>query len=140
MTYYNGMVAQRTRVVDDGPILPLGPLVAEFTATFGIGWGPVTARKHRDDFARFLAWLEATGIEPTAAALSFTTLAGYVDALRHRPRVRGVWRGRPDAVARSFAAGPAETLSANSVNAYVRPIRSLVIWALDEGYLASNPF
>jgi integrase len=140
MTYYNGMVAQRTRLVDDGPSLPLGPLVDEFTATFGIGWGPVTRRKHRDDFARFLAWLEAAGIEPTTKALSFTTLAAYVDALRHRPRVRGVWRGRSDAVARSSAAGPAETLSANSVNAYVRPIRSLVIWALDEGYLASNPF
>ena len=26
------------------------------------------------------------------------------------------------------------------MNAYVRPLRSLVIWALDEGYLASNPF
>jgi len=35
---------------------------------------------------------------------------------------------------------PVETLSANSVNAYVRPLRSLVIWAIDEGYLASNPF
>jgi integrase len=32
------------------------------------------------------------------------------------------------------------TLSANSVNAYVRPIRSLAIWLVDEGLLAANPF
>lgn len=134
------MVAQRARWTDEVPALPLRPLIAEFTATFGIGWGPVTRRKHRDDFARFLAWLEAEGIEPTTEALAFTTLAGYVDALRHRPRVRGVWRGSGGALARSLAANSAETLSANSVNAYVRPIRSLVIWALDEGYLTANPF
>ena len=134
------MVVQRARGVEEAAALPLRPLVAEFTATFGVGWGPVTRRKHRDDFERFLAWLEASGIEPTTEALSFTTLATYVDDLRHRPRVRGVWRGSPDARARSLAAGPAETLSANSVNAYVRPLRSLVIWALDEGYVASNPF
>jgi integrase len=30
--------------------------------------------------------------------------------------------------------------SANSVNAYVRPIRSLAIWLVDEGILALNPF
>ena len=140
LTYYSVMVVQRTRGVQDTQPLPLRPLIAEFTATFGVGWGPVTRRKHRDDFARFLAWLEATGVEPTTEALSFATLATYVDDLRHRPRVRGVWRGSPDARTRSLAAGPAETLSANSVNAYVRPLRSLVIWALDEGYVASNPF
>ena len=134
------MVAQRARWSEEPPALPLRPIIDEFTATFGIGWGPVTVRKHRDDFARFLAWLEDAGIEPTTGALSFTTLAAYVDVLRHRPRVRGVWRGSPDALGRSLAAGSAETLSANSVNAYVRPIRSLVIWALDEGYLAANPF
>ena len=99
------MVVQRARGVEDAAALPLRPLIAEFTATFGVGWGPVTRRKHRDDFARFLAWLEATGVEPTTEALSFTTLAAYVDDLRHRPRVRGVWRGSPDALARSLAAG-----------------------------------
>jgi integrase/recombinase XerD len=51
-----------------------------------------------------------------------------------------VWRGTPDALGRSLAAGPVQTLSANSVNAYVRPIRSLAIWLVDEGLLAVNPF
>jgi len=134
------MVAQRARLFDKAPIFPLRPMIAEFTATFGVGWGSVTRRKHRDDFERFLAWLETSHIEPTTDALSFTILAAYVDDLRRRPKVRGVWRGSPDAFAHSLAAGPAETLSANSVNAYVRPLRSLVIWALDEGYLVTNPF
>ena len=134
------MVMRRASGVQDADTRPLVPLIAEFTATFGVGWGPVTRRKHRDDFARFLAWLETSGIEPTTEALGFTTLAAYVDALRHRPKVRGVWRGSPDARARSLAAGATETLSANSVNAYVRPLRSLVIWALDEGYLVTDPF
>jgi hypothetical protein len=30
--------------------------------------------------------------------------------------------------------------AANSVNAYVRPLRSLVIWLIDEGLLTSDPF
>jgi integrase/recombinase XerD len=54
--------------------------------------------------------------------------------------VTGVWRGAPDALGRSLASGASQTLSANSVNAYVRPIRSLVIWLVDEGLLATNPF
>ncbi len=29
---------------------------------------------------------------------------------------------------------------ANSVNAYVRPVRSLAIWLVDEGLLGVNPF
>ncbi len=116
------------------------PLVAEFSATFGVAWSPVTRRKHRDDFARFLAWLVHSRIEPTTDALGFLTLAAYVEDLRARPKVSGVWRGGTDALARSLAAGATGTLSANSVNAYVRPIRSLVIWLVDEGILASNPF
>ena len=120
--------------------LPLVPLVAEFSATFGVAWSPVTRRKHRDDFARFLAWLVHSRIEPTTDALGFLTLAAYVEDLRARPKVSGVWRGGTDALARSLAAGATGTLSANSVNAYVRPIRSLVIWLVDEGILASNPF
>jgi len=31
-------------------------------------------------------------------------------------------------------------VSANSVNAYVRPLRSLAIWLVDEGLLGMNPF
>ena len=52
MTYYNVMVMQRARGVQETEPLSLRPLIAEYTATFGIGWGPVTRRKHRDDFAR----------------------------------------------------------------------------------------
>ena len=105
-----------------------------------MAWGAVTRRKHRDDFERFLAWLEAAGIEATTAALEFLTLATYVADLRRRPKVSGVWRGAPDALARSLASGASQTLSANSVNAYVRPIRSFVMWLVDEGLLATNPF
>jgi len=60
--------------------------------------------------------------------------------MRGRPRIHGVWRGSPDAARRSQAAGQAETLSANTVNSYVRPLRSLAIWLVDEGLLASDPF
>ena len=59
---------------------------------------------------------------------------------RTRPKVSRVWRGAPNALARSLEVGPVQTLSANSVNAYVRPIRSLAIWLVDEGLLAANPF
>jgi integrase len=140
LTYYNGMTARRAAALRNSGPRPLRPLIAEFSATFGVAWGPVTQRKHRDDFARFLAWLERSQIEATTHALEFLTLAAYVEDLRRRPKVAGVWRGSPDALTRSLAAGSAETLSANSVNAYVRPIRSLVIWLVDEGILASNPF
>jgi integrase len=120
--------------------LPLGPLVAEYSATFGSTWRAVTRRKHADDYARFLAWLEAKGLPSTTSSLDFPTLVGYVSELRARPKVRGVWRGGPDALGRSLRAGPAQTLSANSVNAYVRPLRSLAIWLVDEGLLGVNPF
>lgn len=134
------MTSHRANPTHDGPTLPLRPLIAEFRATYGVGWGPVTRRKHRDDFARFLAWTERSGIEATTGALEFLTLAAYVEDLRRRPKVTGVWRGSPNPLARSLAAGSVETLSANSVNAYVRPIRSFVIWLVDEGVLSSNPF
>ena len=122
------------------PDQPLAPLIAEYTATFGSTWRPVTRRKHRDDFARFLSWLESHDRALTTASLDFSTLVAYVEDLRIRPKVGRVWRGSPDARARSLRAGPTETLSANSVNAYVRPLRSLAIWLVDEGLLAVNPF
>jgi integrase/recombinase XerD len=100
----------------------------------------VTRRKHRDDFSRFTDWLETHGLPVTTASLDFLTLADFVADLRARPKVSGVWRGAPNALARSLAAGPIQTLSANSVNAYVRPLRSLAIWLVDEGLLAINPF
>jgi integrase/recombinase XerD len=122
------------------PAIPLRPLIAEYTATFGSAWAPVTRRKHADDFDRFTDWLQAEGLPVTTEALEFLTLADYVADLRVRPKVGGVWRGAPDALARSLVNGPISTLSANSVNAYMRPIRSLAIWLVDEGLLGVNPF
>ena len=129
----------------DGSVAPLpdralGPLIAEYTATFGSTWRPVTRRKHRDDFARFIDWLEARDHPVTTASLDFATLVSYVEDLRTRPKVSGVWRGGPDALGRSLRTWPIQTLSANSVNAYVRPLRSLAIWLVDEGMLPINPF
>jgi integrase/recombinase XerD len=100
----------------------------------------VTRRKHRDDFARFTDWLETRELPVTTDSLDFLTLVDFVSDLRSRPKVSGVWRGDPNALARSLAADPVQTLSANSVNAYVRPLRSLAIWLVDEGLLAVNPF
>ena len=59
---------------EDLPALPLRPLIAEYTATFGSTWRPVTRRKHADDFARLIAWLEANGLPVTTASLDFMTL------------------------------------------------------------------
>ncbi|MGD0409910.1 MAG: tyrosine-type recombinase/integrase [Candidatus Limnocylindrales bacterium] len=122
------------------PSLHLCPLIAEYTATFGSAWAPVTQRKHHDDFARLIDWLEARGLPVTTASLDFLTLVDFVTDLRSRPKVSGVWRGAPNALGRSLAAGPVQTLSANSVNAYMRPVRSLAIWLVDEGLLSVNPF
>src|SRR5664279_979070 len=125
---------------NDVPPLPLAPLIAEYTATFGSTWRPVTRRKHADDFARLIAWLEANGQPVTTASLDFMILVDYVGYLRVRPKVSGVWRGAPDALGRSLRHASVQTLSANSINAYVRPLRSLVIWLVDEGLLACDPF
>ena len=125
---------------DSLPALPLAPLIVEYTATFGSTWAKVTRRKHADDFARLLDWLEANKLPVTTESLDFMTLVDYVTDLRSRPKVCGAWRGSPNALARSLHAGPVQTLSANSINAYVRPLRSLAIWLVDEGLLALNPF
>ncbi|MBA3688182.1 MAG: tyrosine-type recombinase/integrase [Chloroflexi bacterium] len=139
-TAFDGWGARRDDPLPAAPSRPLRPLIAEFTATFGSMWRPVTQRKHADDFARFIAWLETNQLPVTTAALAFPTLLAYVDDLRVRPKVTGVWRGAPDALTRAPARGSASTLSVNTVNAYVRPIRSLAIWLADEGILAVNPF
>ncbi len=118
----------------------LAPLIAEYTAIYGPSWKPATKRKHRDDFRRLLDWLAATGRESTTSSLDFLTLAAFVTELRERPRVTGVWRGAPGARERSLTLGRTATLSANTVNSYVRPIRSLSIWLVDEGILGINPF
>src|SRR5664279_4249694 len=59
---------------NDLPPLPLRPLIAEYTATFGSTWRPVTRRKHADDFARLVAWLTENGKPVTTASLDFPTL------------------------------------------------------------------
>ena len=125
------------------PALPayrLTDLIAEYTATFGTTWRPVTRRKHRDDFARFLAWLDASTRPSTTASFDYPTLAAFVSELRGRCKITGVGRGHPDARAMVLAAGSTETLSANTVNAYMRPLRSLAIWLADEGLIERNPF
>src|SRR5674476_1548922 len=80
---------------------PLRPLIAEYTATFGSTWRPVTQRKHADDFRRFTGWLEANGLPASTASLDFMTLVRYVTDLRSRPKVSGVWRGAAGARERS---------------------------------------
>lgn len=122
------------------PARDLELAIADFTAIFGLGWGPVTRRKHSDDFRRFLGWLDATGTPATIDALDVAVLARYVQYLRAKPKVYGVWKGAPDALERTLARGPVRTLSANSINAYVRPLRSLALWLVDEGRLTRNPF
>src|SRR5664280_2310672 len=121
-------------------ILALEPLIAEFTATCGFDWNPVTRRKHAADFARFLAWLGATGLPATTASFDLPTLAAYVGELRRRPKVTGVWRGTPGAAEWAAANADGRSLSANTVNAYVRPLRALAGWLADEGLLPAAPF
>jgi hypothetical protein len=65
---------------------PLRPLIQAYTATFGSTWRPVTQRKHRDDFARFVGWLEEHEHPVSTASLSFFTLVDYVGWLRCRPK------------------------------------------------------
>jgi integrase/recombinase XerD len=121
-------------------VLPLEPLVAEFTATCGFDWNPVTRRKHAADFARFHAWLGATGRPTTTASFDLPTLAAYVGDLRRRPRVSGVWRGAPGAAERAAANTDGRSLSANTVGSYVRPVRAFAGWLADEGLLPADPF
>jgi integrase len=118
----------------------LEPLIAEYSALFGSSWKPATTRKHRDDFRRLLDWLAVTDRPATTASLDFLTLAAYVTELRGRPRVHGVWRGSTANRHRISGGLAPDTLSLNTVNTYVRPLRSLAIWLVDEGWLSSNPF
>ena len=70
------------RVPEPLPAVALRPLIAEYTMTFGAAWGPVTRRKHADDFARFTGWLAAHERPLTTASLDFPTLVEYVTDLR----------------------------------------------------------
>ena len=88
------------------PALPLRPLIAEYTATFGSTWAPVTRRKHADDFARLVDYLEDNELPVTTASLDFMTLVDYVSDLRSRPKVSGVWRGSTRCPRAFFTVGP----------------------------------
>jgi integrase/recombinase XerD len=109
-------------------------------ATCGYAWKPITRRKYAVDFERFVGWLEHTGRPVAIVAVDLSTLAAYVAFLRERPKVTGGWRGTLGSVERAIAAGGASTLSANSINCYLRPLRSFVGWLVDEGHLAIDPF
>jgi len=133
-------VPDRTVVPSPDAGRPIEPLIAEYSAIYGPSWKPATARKHRDDYARLLLWLADTGRPATTASLDFLTLAAYVTELRSWTPNRGVPRGSSDASSRRTTSGQPGTLSANTVNTYMRPIRSLAIWLVDEGVLTINPF
>lgn len=122
------------------PARSLGPLIAGFSATCGLDWGPVTRRKYATDFDRFRAWLSAAGKSDTTETLDVPTLAAYVADLRQRPKVTGVWRGRPPSPVVLASRPGAPKLSANTVSSYVRPLRALAGWLTDEGILAVDPF
>ena len=139
-TAYDGPGRFAGRARQPEVVLPLGPLIAEFSATCGFAWNSVTRRKHRDDFARFTAWLAATGQPATTEAFDLPTLAAYVGDLRRRPKVTRVWRGTPGAAERAAVNADGPWLSANTVNSYVRPLRSLAGWLADEGLLPADPF
>jgi integrase len=137
------MIGRKRRTHEDRAQRPRGdldPLIAEFSATAGATWGPVTSRKHRDDFARFLTWLRQTGRSETVDSLDYLTLLAYVADLRSRPKVTGVWRGTVSITAAAMTRRSGPTLSANTVNAYVRPLRSFAIWLVDEGVIGMDPF
>ncbi len=145
----SGLVAERIAdppsVATQPPVGPvagreLAPLIAEYSAIYGPSWKPATVRKHRDDYRRLLDWLTETGRPTTTASLDFLTLAAYVTELRSWTPSRGVARGtRPCPPVRS-STGQVATLSANTINTYMRPIRSFAIWLVDEGILPMNPF
>lgn len=139
-TAYDGPGRFARRARQPEVVLPLAPLIAEFSATCGFGWKDATRRKHRDDFARFTAWLAATGRPATTESFDLVTLAAYVGDLRGRVKVTGVWRGAPGAAERARVRPDGPSLSANTVNAYVRPLRSLAGWLADEGLLSVDPF
>lgn len=149
MMYYSGMLEvrlwHRTRSSIEsveGAVeqVALEPLIALFVAEFGVGWRPSTRAKHACDFARFLDWLRATDRPLTLASFDFLTLVAYVEDLRTRPKVHGVWRGSRDIRDRLIERGPTEFLSANTINAYMRPLRAFAIWLVDEEYLERSPF
>jgi integrase len=120
--------------------LPLADVMAEYVAIFEGDWKPATKRKYADDFRRLLDWLVSQGLPTTTEALNFGTLLKFVGHLKEQPAVGGVWRGDAATTARVRRQGTVRTLSLNSVNAYMRSIKSLCLWAHDQGIIDTNPF
>ncbi len=119
--------------------IPLEGLFAEYVANFEGGWKQSTKDKYDSDFRRLLDWLSETCRPVTTASLGFPTLVAFVGVLKARPAVRGVWRGDRSTVAAATQTS-ATTLSLNTITAYMRSIKSVVLWARDEGVISVNPF
>ncbi|MGK2849700.1 MAG: tyrosine-type recombinase/integrase [Candidatus Limnocylindrales bacterium] len=120
--------------------LSLSDLMSEYVALFEGGWKPVTKRKYQDDFDRLLRWIASEGLPATTQALDFSTLLKFVGHLKMQPVTRGIWRGDGADTSRPRRESHARTLSLNSVNAYMRSIKSLCLWAHDDGVIGVNPF
>lgn len=120
--------------------LLLADVMAEYVAIFEGDWKPATKRKYEDDFRRLRDWIGSQGLPATTEALDFGTLLRFVGHLKDQPAVRGIWRGDAAAAARARRNGTLRTLSLNSVNAYMRSIKSLCLWARDQGIIDTNPF
>jgi integrase len=121
--------------------LPLSSIMAEYVAIFEGNWRKATRRKYEDDFRRLVEWLESQGLPATTEALDFGTLLKFVGHLKERPATHGVWRGDVEAAAQAQRRGiTPKPLSLNSINTYMRSIKSLCLWARDQGIIDANPF
>lgn len=120
--------------------LPLAAAFAEYQALFEGDWKPKTREKYTADFKRLVDWLRDTGRPTTTESLDFPTLLAFVGYLKTKPAAAGIWRGDSEAVKRAARDQARKSLSLNSVNAYMRSIKSVVLWARDQGIIDSNPF
>ena len=118
----------------------LDPLIAEYCATFASTWAPNTRAIYDRAFRLLRDWLAQQGRPCTTDSLTFPILSEFVARLKTTPRASGVWRGDRRAVERSRHAPGQQTLSLNTVNAYMRSIRAFVSWLVGEGQLARDPF
>lgn len=119
---------------------PLEAVIAEYTALFEGSWKPSTKVHYRDSFRKLLDWLGASGRSATTSSLDFKALLEFVNHLRDQPSLRGAWRLDQPAVRRARRPSEAPRVSLNSVNSRMRALRSLVLWARDEGLVQENPF
>jgi len=124
----------------DAVHLSLSDVMREYIALFEGDWKPATRRKYQDDFKRLNTWLASERLPATTESLDFSTLLKFVGHLKQQPAIRGVWRGRSGDVSRPRRSASVRTLSLNSINAYMRSIKSLCLWARDQGIIEVNPF